>query len=168
MVLLSKVEVTDSGQWFDYYISPDDENDKIEFSVGSTASESYRRFQRKLGRKQAAKHTGNRFKDQITVSDKDQESSLVELALELLQGWRGLEVTRAQYAEIMKIELGDANPDEVFTLAYTQEHARALMSHPSFGDMREFVFASGNDIAKHTQQHTMAAVENSRESSDSN
>ena len=170
MVQLSKIEVTGDGQWFEYYVSPDDENDKIELLIGSSASESYRKLQRKLGRVHAENNvnTSKRFGQKVKISDADSWSSVITLNVHLLKGWRGIEMTHGDYAKLMGTDLADGqDPNEVFVLVWSPDHARALLSNGGFGDMLEFVAGCGNDIAKHTKQHVETAVGNSQKSSSS-
>lgn len=144
MARLSKVRIGDEGRWFTYYEDPDGGAD-MEFKVGSTASASYKRKQRGLGRRHLERNPGARFSStgQVSISDTSLFVMQIDLALELLQDWRG-------------IDNEDGSPDP-----YSQIRAEEILNDPEHGDIVEFIHDCGNNLAAHAEDAKEDAVKNS-------
>ena len=149
MARLSKVRITDEGRWFTYYVDPDGGPD-MEFKVGSTASASYKRKQRRLARQHLERNPGVRFSGTgLNLSDPTLHVMQIDLALELLHNWRGVE------------------DDDGAEDAYSPVRAEEVLQDPAHGDIVEFLHECGNNLAAHAQDAKEDAVKNSEPASNS-
>ncbi len=169
MVLVSNIEIGDSGRWFMYHTNPEDEKDTFDLCIGSTALPGYKKLQRSIARRFVNDRKGG-FDNEPQIPDSQVDGVMVEYALELLQNWRGFELSRGDLYKLMgtpdegvEIEV----LDEVITIDYTKEVAKAMFTNPGFAPMLDFVIEMGGKLSAHTKKHTEGAVKNSQKSSDS-
>jgi len=144
MAKLSTVRITDEGRWFTYYEDPEGEVPSIEFLVGSTASASFKRKERKLAQRHMDRNPGARFSGQgVSLSENALQVMQIDLAKELCQDWRG-------------IENDDGTIDE-----YSDARKEEILNDPNHGDIVAFLHQCGNNLAAHTQAAKEEAVKNS-------
>lgn len=171
MALVSNIEIdiNDGGRWFTYYTNPEDEKDTFDLNIESSESPGYKKLQRSIARRFAnnRKSKGGFASDEPNIPDSQLQGVTVEFALELLNGWRGFQMTRGNFYRLMGTPHGDeVDLEEVLVIDYTKEIAKALFTNPGFAHMLEFVVGKGRDLSAHTKQHTEGAVGNSPPASD--
>lgn len=151
MARLSKVRIGEDGRWFVYFEDTEDEKVlKMEFKIGSSASASYKRKQRGLARRHLERNPGARFQGGggLNMSDTSLHSMQIDLALELLQDWRGVE-----------------NEDGTLDV-YSKIRAEEVLSDPAHGDLVEWIAERGAALGDHVADSKEDTVENSGPASD--
>lgn len=167
---LNKLEIDNDARWFTYYTNPEDENDKVELLIGCASSADHKRMQRKLARKHTKGRSLDRFDaSSFRLSEKDMIESAITLGVQLLRGWRGLEMTRGELNTLLNIpDEGALTDEEVITVEFRPDIARAILTHPGYGDILDFVTEKGGQLSEHLREQTDDIVGNSKPSSSSN